>query len=224
MTKLRSASVLAVAATVVLASTCSVALSLLPRRARVLSTSLDGHTPSPLLPGIHRQGLFAKKRRSRSSSSTLLRWVPSYHDTSASSPFLFQLSSTKEKEDVTAAYFDETDDEKSWPIKPSPPPPPPSMSDRLAPLLDPTIAKNVPSDTIQGAAISGAFLTLLTSFYLFGPFSVAGLGTLVAAASPGIIAAFLSITEGFAGDLARGVGRITKDTTDGILAVVGDWQ
>merc|ERR1719253_1642772 len=213
MTKLRSASVLAVAATVVLASTCSVALSLLPRRARVLSTSLDGHTPSPLLPGIHRQGLFAKKRRSRSSSSTLLRWVPSYHDTSASSPFLFQLSSTKE-----------TEDEKSWPIKPSPPPPPPSMSDRLAPLLDPTIAKNVPSDTIQGAAISGAFLTLLTSFYLFGPFSVAGLGTLVAAASLGIIAAFLSITEGFAGDLARGVGRITKDTTDGILAVVGDWQ
>ena len=78
----------------------------------------------------------------------------------------------------------------------------------LAALLNPTIAKNVPSQMIQGAFLSGAFVTLLSSFFVFGPLSISSLATLVIAANVGVITAYISITEGMAGDFLRSLGSV----------------
>jgi len=94
----------------------------------------------------------------------------------------------------------------------------------LDPLLNPTIAKAVPSQTIQGAGIGGVLLTLLTSFFVFGPFSVSSLSTLITALSVGIITAYISITEGAAGDFTRSAGKVTKQLTDTLGENVEGWQ
>ena len=136
---------------------------------------------------------------------------------------------------------------KSWPVNPSaedkraspnkkltptPPPPPPkpvlksnnddndgpSMIDNfLGPILNPTIEKNVPSQVIQGAFLNGVFVTLLTSFFMFGPLSISSLLTIVLAANVGIITSYISITEGIAGDFIRSLGVATMEVTDGIM-------
>ena len=151
--------------------------------------------------------------------------------------------STKSYKDETEPFFLD-DDGKKWPINPSdnkepllpkPPtdtPPPsqskpavvskidegPSMLDKfLAPVLNPTIAKNVPSQMIQGAFLSGAFVTLLSSFFVFGPLSISSLATLVIAANVGVITAYISITEGMAGDFLRSLGSATMEVTDGLF-------
>ena len=90
-------------------------------------------------------------------------------------------------------------------------------SQLVEPLLNPTIIKDVPFNTIMGAAANGSFLTLLTSLMLFGVFSISKLSTLVAAASAGIIAAYISITEGTPGDFYRGLGKSTVEVTEWAL-------
>jgi len=151
--------------------------------------------------------------------------------------------STKSYKEETEPFFLD-DDGKKWPINPSdnkepllpkpptdtPPPPKskpvvvskidegPSMLDKfLAPLLNPTIAKNVPSQMIQGAFLSGAFVTLLSSFFVFGPLSISSLATLVIAANVGVITAYISITEGMAGDFLRSLGSATIEVTDNLF-------
>jgi len=151
--------------------------------------------------------------------------------------------STKSYKEETEPFFLD-DDGKKWPINPSDnkepllpkpptdtPPPPnskpvvvskidegPSMLDKfLAPLLNPTIAKNVPSQMIQGAFLSGAFVTLLSSFFVFGPLSISSLATLVIAANVGVITAYISITEGMAGDFLRSLGSATIEVTDSLF-------
>eukprot|EP00571_Detonula_confervacea_P009843 CAMPEP_0172299206 /NCGR_PEP_ID=MMETSP1058-20130122/1565_1 /TAXON_ID=83371 /ORGANISM="Detonula confervacea, Strain CCMP 353" /LENGTH=769 /DNA_ID=CAMNT_0013008567 /DNA_START=78 /DNA_END=2387 /DNA_ORIENTATION=- len=148
------------------------------------------------------------------------------------------------------------EDGKSWPVKPSPPdtpppekvkpptPPAPSLpydlpsaptppdttiADTLKflkPILNPTIAKNVPRAVIFGAFLNGAFLSLLSSFLLFGPFSIlfSSLKTLILAASVGILTAYFSIIEGSVGDFLRGVGRATMTVGGGILGQVEVWS
>ncbi|EED94342.1 predicted protein [Thalassiosira pseudonana CCMP1335] len=83
----------------------------------------------------------------------------------------------------------------------------------VSPLLNPSIEKNVPPEIITGAAINGGFLTFLTATFLFG-LSLPLLETLVAATAVGIFAAYVSITEGKAGEALRTVGKYTMDVTD----------
>lgn len=88
------------------------------------------------------------------------------------------------------------------------------LDDILIPLLNPTIIKNIPSSTISGAAIHGFTLSLIASSLLFGPASLLSLATLTISASVAIFTSYVSITTGIAGDILRGLGRATVETTD----------
>ncbi|KAL7472396.1 hypothetical protein ACHAXS_012749 [Conticribra weissflogii] len=82
------------------------------------------------------------------------------------------------------------------------------------PLLDPTIAKNVPPKIIRGAAIHGSFLTVLAAVVVCGGLAFPLFETLVAAASVGLFAAYVAITEGKAGEALRAVGGYTWRVAD----------
>lgn len=139
-----------------------------------------------------------------------------------------------DEDDVDDADAADEEEEQAWPVLPSEPAPasePPALVlpdidiiERLDPLLNPTIAKAVPADTIRGAGIGGALLTLLWSFLFSSPFSVLSPGTLAFAASVGLIAAYVSITEGAAGEFARSVGTIAIQLTDAVAGIVEGWQ
>lgn len=88
------------------------------------------------------------------------------------------------------------------------------LDDILIPLLNPTIIRNIPSSTISGAAIHGFTLSLIASSLLFGPASLLSLATLTISASVAIFTSYVSITTGIAGDILRGLGRATVETTD----------
>lgn len=84
------------------------------------------------------------------------------------------------------------------------------VTDILQPVLNPEIEKDVPEKCILGAAINGSTVTVLALVLLGLPL----LQTLVAALNIGVIAAYISITRGAAGDFARGVGRYTMSVAD----------
>ncbi|KAL9187944.1 hypothetical protein ACHAXT_006322 [Thalassiosira profunda] len=213
----RAHSALAIAS-VALSPTCGAALSLYPRRQQ---------TPIKAPSGT---GLFGKR-----TGRATPRWVPSFQ---AYKSTISQLQSTKEKAEADLFFLEDeisadihVNGHAKTPAPPSHPPKPPAPvgptfleklgeSETFKQIFNPTIAKNVPQTTIQGAAVNGAFLTLLTSFLLFGPLSLPSLSTLVAAATAGIITAYLSIIEGGAGDFLRGVGKTTSEFTEMIVTEV----
>ena len=146
---------------------------------------------------------------------------------------------------------EEAQNGKSWPVKPPttdppqsdtdnniiPTPPKPVISNNdgpsafdkflastIYPLLNPSIAKNVPSTMIQGAFLSGALLTFTTSFLLFGPLSISSLLTVVLAANVGVITSYISITDSDAGQFVRSLGSATMEVTDSIMNQINELQ
>mmetsp|Transcript_10090 Transcript_10090/g.18163 ORF Transcript_10090/g.18163 Transcript_10090/m.18163 type:complete len:782 (-) Transcript_10090:237-2582(-) len=244
MTKFHSA--IAVA-TVALSPSCSTALSILPRQQqqpRKISGAGNGG-----LFGKRSSRSSSTQQWMLPSSFQPTKFLLSRLQATKEKDELFFTAANEDDEDDDGDETEEKSwpinptPPSEPPIKPTPPPEPPqptfvtppkpvisnpsppeqSIVDilkKLSPLLNPTIAKNVPPNMIQGAAINGAFLTLLTSFFLFGPFSVTSFTTLIAAASVGLITAYISITEGSAGDFVRGIGRVTMQVTDGVLGEV----
>ena len=217
MTKVHSALVVA---TVALSPSCSTGLSLQPRGPQTAATTQHNKQI-----GESRGRLFGKRPSGSGSSAWML---PSFR----SSKYFPRFQTPKEKEEP---FFTDTEGGDDAP-KPSayqekflfPSPEDPLHSSDSPPnelleqlVLNPKIATDVPSDVIQGAAINGSFLTLLTSYLLFGPLSIPSLTTLTAAASVGIVTAYVSITEGVAGDVVRSVGEMTMEVTDKILDWVG---
>ena len=90
----------------------------------------------------------------------------------------------------------------------------------LDPILNPTIAKNVEPYVIQGAAINGAFLSLLASLAISGPFAL-GWSTLVSMMTFAIVTSYIAITEGTMGAIFRSIGYTTIEVNELINEQVG---
>eukprot|EP00956_Cyclotella_meneghiniana_P014321 scaffold21414_cov32-Cyclotella_meneghiniana.AAC.1 len=97
------------------------------------------------------------------------------------------------------------------------------LTNILQSMLNPEIEKGVPSRTILGSAVGGTVLSFLTCTLLGLPLRT----STVAALSLGIIASYISITKGSAGDTVRTVGETTSDaaeaTIDSIEALLGEY-
>jgi len=83
----------------------------------------------------------------------------------------------------------------------------------LDPIINPTIAKDVEPYVIQGAAINGAFLSLLASLAISGPFAL-GWSALVSMFTFAIITSYISITEGAVGAIFRSIGYTTIEVNE----------
>ena len=157
-------------------------------------------------------------------------------------------ASVEPKEDILADENYDVDEEKDWLVRFAEDPveafktqrsssssvsdwpapnfgPAPSAGDYfkrafLDPIINPTIAKDVEPYVIQGAAINGAFLSLLASLAISGPFAL-GWSTLISMMTFAIITSYIAITEGTLGAIFRSVGYTTIEVNELINEQVG---
>jgi len=149
-------------------------------------------------------------------------------------------ASVEPKEDILADENYDVDEEKDWLVRFAEDPveafktqrssssvsdwsapnfgPAPSAGDYfkrafLDPIINPTIAKDVEPYVIQGAAINGAFLSLLASLAISGPFAL-GWSTLISMMTFAIITSYIAITEGTLGAIFRSVGYTTIEVNE----------
>lgn len=93
-------------------------------------------------------------------------------------------------------------------------------ADVLQPVLNPQIEKDVPARCILGAAANGSSVAFFALLIIGIPL----VQTLVAALSMAVIAAYLSITRGAAGDFVRQVGRFTMTAADSAIDMYRDFD